>query len=76
MSPQVMTILALILEALPYAIRGVESAVRMVEAGSKLFRDVIDANRDPTDEEMAAVTALRQADYSDFYEDDEAAPQT
>lgn len=72
MSANVMLILAMILEALPHAIRGVEAAVRLVDAGSKLFTQVVNEGRDPTDDEIQAVRALRQASYDDFYTDDEA----
>lgn len=74
MSPTTMALLAMILEALPLAIKGVESAVALVESGSKLFSKVINENRDPTEAEVASVRQIREQHYTDFYEDDEAEP--
>lgn len=74
MSPQLFTILELVLTAVPYMIKGSKAAYDVYEAGMAVFRGAVSEGRDPTEAEVEAVRALRKEGYDDFYKDDEVTP--
>ena len=66
-------ILAIVLQVLPLAIQGSLGALQVIEEARRTFATMAAEGREePTDAEVAAVRAIRERSYGDFFADDEA----
>lgn len=72
--PGIAVIAGLLIEIVPYIVKGVKGAAEAFMAGKDLYDTIKGENRDATPEEVQQIRALRQNLESDFMSDDEAGP--